>query len=176
LQEIYGCTETGKIATRCPVRAQEWQLLPGVVLAQNERGTWVRGGHIEKEALLGDVIELQGKDRFLLHGRTSDLINIAGKRTSLAALNYHLNSIEGVRDGAFVMPEEEDGTVTRLMAFVVAPGLDGEAILAALRQRIDSAFLPRPLCFVDSLPRSGTGKLPRVALDDLVARLATRVE
>ena len=176
LQEIYGCTETGKIATRRPVRTQEWQLLPGVVLAQKEGGTWVKGGHIEKEVLLGDVIELQGKDRFLLHGRTSDLINIAGKRTSLAALNYHLNSIDGVRDGAFVMPEEEDGTVTRLMAFVVAPGLDGEAILAALRQRIDSAFLPRPLCFVDSLPRGETGKLPRVALDDLVARLTTKVE
>jgi acyl-coenzyme A synthetase/AMP-(fatty) acid ligase len=44
--------------------------------------------------------------------------------------------------------------------------------MAALRQRIDPAFLPRPLCFVESLPRNETGKLPRVSLDDLVARLA----
>lgn len=176
LYEIYGCTEAGKIATRRPVQAQEWQLLPGVVLREKEGGTWASGGHIEKEALLGDVIELLGQNRFLLHGRTSDLINIAGKRTSLAALNYHLNSIDGVRDGAFVMPEEEDGTVTRLMAFVVAPGLDGETILAALRQRIDTAFLPRPLCFVESLPRNETGKLPRIALEDLVTRLAAKVE
>jgi acyl-coenzyme A synthetase/AMP-(fatty) acid ligase len=150
--------------------------LPGVVLLAKERGTWVSGGHIEKEALLEDVIELLGQDSFLLHGRTSDLVNIAGKRTSLAALNYHLNSIDGVRDGAFVMPEDEDGTVTRLMAFVVAPGIDGESVLAALRQRIDTAFLPRPLCFVDFLPRNETGKLPRVALDDLVTRLAAKVE
>jgi acyl-coenzyme A synthetase/AMP-(fatty) acid ligase len=176
LFEIYGCTETGKIATRRPVQTQEWQLLPGVVLLAKERGTWVSGGHIEKEALLEDVIELLGQDSFLLHGRTSDLVNIAGKRTSLAALNYHLNSIDGVRDGAFVMPEDEDGTVTRLMAFVVAPGIDGESVLAALRQRIDTAFLPRPLCFVDFLPRNETGKLPRVALDDLVTRLAAKVE
>jgi len=145
-----------------------------VALFESEEGTRVKGGHIEKEVLLGDVIELCGGNEFLLHGRTADLINIAGKRTSLAHLNFHLNSIEGVRDGTFVMPEEDDGTVTRLTAFVVAPGVASEAIMAALRQRIDAAFLPRPLCFVESLPRNETGKLPRMALDDLVARLAAK--
>src|SRR2546422_7002666 len=89
-------------------------------------------------------------------------------------LNFQLNSIEGVRDGTFVMPEEADGTVARLTAFVVAPGLATETIMTALRQRIDAAFLPRPLCFVKSLPRNETGKLPRMALDDLVARLAAK--
>jgi len=72
------------------------------------------------------------------------------------------------------MPEEEDGAVTRLMAFVVAPGLTGETLTSALRQRIDSAFLPRPLCFVEALPRNAAGKLPRQLLDELVAGLAAR--
>ena len=172
LHEIYGCTEAGQIASRRPAQGQEWRTLPGVSLHADEKGTWAKGGHVEKEVLLADVIELRGRNSFLLHGRTADLVNIAGKRTSLAHLNFHLNSIEGVRDGAFVMPEEDDGTVTRLMAFVVAPGLASETIMAALRRRIDAAFLPRPLCFVESLPRNETGKLPRMALDDLVARLA----
>jgi acyl-coenzyme A synthetase/AMP-(fatty) acid ligase len=174
LYEIYGCTEAGQVATRRPAESHQWRPLPGVALFESEEGTWVKGGHIEKEVLLGDVIELCGRNAFLLHGRTADLINIAGKRTSLAHLNFHLNSIEGVRDGTFVMPEEDDGTVTRLTAFVVAPGVASEAIMAALRQRIDAAFLPRPLCFVESLPRNETGKLPRMALDDLVARLAAK--
>jgi len=174
LYEIYGCTEAGQVATRRPAESHLWRPLPGVALIENEEGTWVKGGHIEKEVLLGDVIELCGRNEFVLHGRTADLINIAGKRTSLAHLNFHLNSIEGVRDGTFVMPEEDDGTVTRLTAFVVAPGLASETIMAALRQRIDAAFLPRPLCFVESLPRNETGKLPRMALDDLVARLAAK--
>ena len=174
LYEIYGCTEAGQVASRRPAQTHEWRPLPGVAFFQDERGTWVKGGHIEKEVLLGDVIELCGRDAFLLHGRTADLINIAGKRTSLAHLNFQLNSIEGVRDGTFVMPEEADGTVARLTAFVVAPGLATETIMTALRQRIDAAFLPRPLCFVESLPRNETGKLPRMALDDLVARLAAK--
>jgi len=114
---------------------------------------------------LADIIELRGQGRFLLHGRTADLVNIAGKRTSLAHLNYHLNSIEGVRDGTFVVPEQEGETVTRLTAYVVAPGLSGEDLMNALRQRVDAAFLPRPLHFVDALPRNETGKLPRQAID-----------
>ena len=78
-----------------------------VTLRTDDKGTWVRGGHVEAEVPLADVIELRGGGRFLLHGRTADLVNIAGKRTSLAHLNYQLNSIEGVRDGVFVVPEQQ---------------------------------------------------------------------
>jgi len=42
----------------------------------------------------------------------------------------------------------------------------------ALRERIDPLFLPRPLLFVDALPRNGTGKLPRAALDALIAQIS----
>ncbi len=175
LHEIYGCTEAGQLASRRTVKTPDWQPLPGVALRKDANGVWASGGHVVGEVLLGDVIELRGGGRFRLHGRTSDLVNIAGKRTSLAHLNYHLNSIEGVRDGAFVMPDEQGAGVTRLMAFVVAPGLAREAILAALRKRIDAAFLPRPLMLVDALPRNETGKLPRVALEDLI-RVATKAE
>jgi acyl-coenzyme A synthetase/AMP-(fatty) acid ligase len=171
VHEVYGCTEAGQVATRCTVQTPEWQALDGVTLRQDEKGTWVKGGHVDIEVLLNDVIELRGTDRFLLHGRNADLVNIAGKRTSLGNLNYHLNSIEGVRDGVFVMPEEEGKGVTRLMALVVAPGLTRETLMHALRQRIDAAFLPRPLRLVAALPRNSTGKLPREALGALVAEL-----
>jgi acyl-coenzyme A synthetase/AMP-(fatty) acid ligase len=170
LHEIYGCTEAGQIATRRTSQTAEWRLYPQFAMRQDGKGTWVKGGHVQAGLLLGDVIELRGRDRFLLHGRTADLVNIAGKRTSLASLNHHLNSIPGVRDGVFVVPEESDGAVTRLAAFAVAPGLSSEFILAALRQRIDPAFLPRPLHLVESLPRNETGKLTRERLDTLVAK------
>ena len=170
LHEIYGCTEAGQVASRRTVETEEWRALRGITLRADGEGTHVLGGHVEREILLGDVIELRGRERFLLHGRTADLVNVAGKRASIAHLNYHLNSIEGVRDGAFVMPDDGGEGVARLMAFVVAPGLSREAILAALRQRIDPAFLPRPLCFVDELPRNATGKLPRRALDQLARK------
>ena len=71
----------------------------------------------------------------------------------------------------FVVPADDPGGVTRLAAFAVAPGVTSELILAALRQRIDPAFLPRPLCIVESLPRNETGKLPRAQLDMLAAKI-----
>ena len=71
------------------------------------------------------------------------------------------------------MPPEAPGghDVVRLVAFVVAPQLGERAILAALRQRIDAAFLPRRIVTVESLPRDPTGKLPA---DRLAAIAAAR--
>jgi acyl-coenzyme A synthetase/AMP-(fatty) acid ligase len=112
------------------------------------------------------VIELcADAQRFLLHGRTADLVNIAGKRNSIGYLNHQLTAIEGVEDGAFFLPDEvqADG-VTRLVAFAVAPRKQASALLAELRERLDPVFLPRPLVLVDRLPRQITGKLPREAL------------
>ena len=176
LYEIYGCTESGGIASRRTTATSEWRAMTGVTLRTDDQGTWVKGGHVALEVPLADVIELRGAGRFLLHGRTADLVNIAGKRTSLAHLNYHLNSIEGVRDGVFVVPEQQSEAVTRLAAYVVAPGLSSEALLSALRERIDGAFLPRPLHFVDALPRNETGKLPRQSLDRVAAGLGLEAE
>ena len=144
--EIYGSTETGQMATRRAALEAQWRTLPGVqVVARGERA-WASGGHIEQPTAIGDVIEVLAPDRFLLRGRVSDMVNVAGKRSSLEFLNAQLLSIEGVSDGVFYMPDEEDaGGITRLAAFVVAPGLSREALLARLRQRVDAAFLPRPL-------------------------------
>jgi acyl-coenzyme A synthetase/AMP-(fatty) acid ligase len=126
---------------------------------------------VEEPTALQDVIELRPDGvHFALHGRFSDMVNIAGKRNSLGYLNHQLTSIEGVADGVFFVPDERDAdAVTRLTAFVVAPTLTEAQILAALRERIDPAFLPRPLVKVRELPRQLTGKLPRDALRALAA-------
>jgi acyl-coenzyme A synthetase/AMP-(fatty) acid ligase len=175
LHEIYGCTETGQIATRRTARATEWLLFPQVRLVHRNDRTWAEGGHVELPVALGDQLELIDAQRFLLHGRLQDLVNIAGKRSSLAHLNVQLTSIPGVLDGAFYMPDEDPHIhVTRLAACVVAPELDARSLLKALRERIDPVFLPRPLLFVDALPRNNTGKLPREALKSLIENRLNR--
>ena len=169
LHEIYGFTEAGMVASRRTTQGPQWHALPGVRVWRDADGAKVGGGHVEGEAAFTDVVELEDAHTFVLHGRGADLVNIAGKRTSLAYLNQQLNAIAGVEDGVFFMPDESQVAVTRLMAFVVAPTLSPKAIVAALRDRIDAAFLPRPLYLVDSLPRNAVGKLPREALLQLAA-------
>lgn len=169
LQEIYGSTETGQIASRRSTRTRHWTLLPGIELRQRGDRFWASGGHIDPETPLGDLLELQGNGQFLLHGRIGDLVNIAGKRNSLAYLNHQLLAVAGVVDGVFFMPEDEmaDG-VTRLAAFAVAPGLTATALRSALRDRIDPIFMPRPLVLLDKLPRNSTGKLTRETINALI--------
>ncbi len=172
LLEIYGSTETGQIALRRPTHSPEWRLWPGVTLSVRDGETWAHGAHIEQPTRLCDVLEVTGAGRFLLHGRVADLVNIAGKRSSLAYLNHQLNSIPGVIDGAFFHLDDSRAShagVARVAACVVAPDLDAARVVQELRRRIDPVFLPRPLLFVARLPRNSTGKLPQEALRSLAA-------
>lgn len=171
LFEVYGCTEAGQVATRRTVADPTWQTYRDIRVYARDDDVFTVGGSVEREAKLLDVIDIIDAEHFLLHGRTADVINIAGKRTSLANLNFHLNAIPGVTDGVFFMPNDRDDRVTRLVAIVVAPTLTTAHITTALRERIDAVFLPRQIHFVDALPRNSTGKLPSEAVTALVLRL-----
>jgi acyl-coenzyme A synthetase/AMP-(fatty) acid ligase len=146
-------------------------LIPGVKLRADNGQTYAHGGHVEQMTPMCDVIELAGEREFTLHGRTADLVNVAGKRSSFGYLNAQLNAIPGVLDGAFFLRDSDHGGATgiaRLAAAVVAPTLSAASLLESLRQRIDPVFLPRPLCLVNRLPRNATGKLPHQALEALI--------
>jgi acyl-coenzyme A synthetase/AMP-(fatty) acid ligase len=167
LLEIYGCTEAGQVATRRTTAGAEWHTYDGLVVRGDGAESVVEGGHVPQPTLLADVLEVVDAQHFRLLGRSNDLINIAGKRSSLSHLNYHLNAIGGVDDGAFWSPADDDvtGGPARLVAFVVAPNLPvadlQRTIVAGLRERVDAAFLPRRVGGVAALPReAGTGKLP----------------
>jgi len=165
--EIYGSSEAGMIATRRTALEETWELCPGVQLAERAGEFSVHGGHILHPQRIADELRVRDERRFTLHGRKANVVKIAGKRTSIEALNAAVLRVEGVRDGVFYL---RDGA-ERVGALVVAPGVSPRALRAALRRHIDPAFLPRPLHFVAALPRSENGKLTRAALLELVDSL-----
>ena len=162
--EIYGSSEAGMIATRRTALDQTWELCPGVHLTERGGEFSVQGGHILQPQRIADELRVRDARHFTLLGRKANLVKIAGKRTSIEALNAALLRVEGVRDGVFYL---RDGAA-RVGALVVAPGVAPRALRAALRRHIDPAFLPRPLHFVAALPRSENGKLTRDALFEMV--------
>jgi len=165
--EIYGSSEAGMIATRRTALEETWELCPGVQLAERAGEFSVQGGHILRPQRIADELRVRDARHFTLHGRKANLVKIAGKRTSIEALNAAVLRVEGVRDGVFYL---RDGA-ERVGALVVAPGVSPRALRAALRRHIDPAFLPRPLHFVAALPRSENGKLTRAALLEMVDSL-----
>lgn len=187
LIEVYGCTETGQMATRRSTQTTRWTAFDGLAIAERDARFWVSGGHVDEPTPLSDILDLSPPPHgaahggagqavtFELLGRMADLVNVAGKRTSLSYLNLQLANVPGVLDGAFFWPEGErdeaaDG-VTRLVAFVVAPGMSLAQIQSGLRERIDAAFMPRPLYLLEALPRNATGKLPHDVLRGLHQQL-----
>ncbi len=168
VMEIYGFTEAGSIASRRTVSDDLWSLYDGMAIKDG----FLLAAHLREPVQMPDFVELHPGNRFSLLGRRQDMVNIAGKRTSLAYLNAVLSDVEGVVDGTFVIDEATGDRPKRLMAFVAAPGVERAAIMAALAQRIDPLFLPRPLVLVDRLPRNETGKLPREDIAALVREAA----
>lgn len=161
--EIYGSTETGQVATRRTTQTDVWETL-GDIRVHVEHGDAgerfiFAGDFVPEPTPMADILELIDERRFRLLGRANDLIHVAGRRSSLGYLNYHLNSIPGVQDGAFWLPDDVADGVVRPVALVVAPELSNEDIVAQLRQRLEAVFVPRRVVHVKALPREATGKL-----------------
>lgn len=179
VHEIYGSTESSALASRRTVAGAAWTPMPGVRLDIAGDLAHAEGGHVEGRVPLADVLEAMPDGRFVLVGRHADLVNLAGKRTSLAWLNQQLGDLPGVLDAAFFLPDEPPGApesapVTRLVAFAVAPGHTAAGLMQGLRERVDAIFLPRPLVLLPALPRNATGKLTREALQGLYRREVLR--
>ncbi len=165
LLEMFGSTETCVIATRRTAAEDRWQSYDGVSLEPSEHNTRVNAPWFAHPVVLQDVIECVGAREFIVRGRNADMIEVAGKRASLADLTRRVLALEGVKDAAVFQPEPtQAGGISRVAALVVAPTLTVREILEHLTASVDPAFLPRPLMLVDALPRNEVGKLPREKL------------
>lgn len=164
VRETFGSTETCIIAHRRTAQETTWSLMPGVRIIPRPDGSEVRGAHLAQPVVLADLVEIPSDGRFELRGRNADLLEIAGKRASLGDLTRKLQAVPGVRDGVILQLDDDGHGVRRIAALAVAPEIDEEQILQALRDSVDPVFLPRILKRVAALPRNETGKLPRAAM------------
>lgn len=172
LKEIYGCSEVGSLAIRRPTKVLDWQPFNCFKLnpQANTQSVTISAQHLLKPEQLQDQIQILNNGYFKLLGRSSDMIDIAGKRGSLFELNTILLKIAGVADGFVFLPDELSEK-RRLAALVV---LEPEAhptpehkktriaqIKAAFSAQLDPAMVPRRIIITDSLPREESGKLSK---------------
>jgi acyl-coenzyme A synthetase/AMP-(fatty) acid ligase len=165
LLEIFGSTETCAFATRRTVQQPEWQLYEGVDLDAGPDATRITASWFEQPQLLQDVVELRGDRRFVLLGRNSDLVEVAGKRASLADITRRLCAIPGVDDAVAFQPEAAaSGVANRIAALVVSRTLSAPEIARHVAGGLDAALVPRPLLLVERIPRDPVGKVSRARL------------
>ncbi len=153
--EVYGSTETASIASKQSTSTNLWLCYQQVEFQKMSLNQYtVKTPGLNAFEPLNDQIELIDHQQFKLGKRDSDLIKVAGKRTSLTELNQYLQSIEGISEGVFIQPKNTE----RLVAFVVSTLRNAE-IQKALRKMIDPVFLPRPIITLHTLPRNEVGKI-----------------
>ncbi|MFK5984656.1 MAG: AMP-binding protein [Pseudomonadota bacterium] len=178
LAEVYGCTEVGIIAMRQPAHSQQWLCLADIKIKQAvNKQYYIQTKRSIQSFILNDYISDVKDNKFLLNGRKADIINLAGKRTSLAYLNHHLLSSDLLMDGCFYQPEASDDPHQRLVIFIVLDHtqVDSQVTIKELKKylqnRMDSVFLPRHYYCIKQLPRNKTGKMMYKDIKNLYYKL-----
>ncbi len=152
-------------ATRRTAQQDVWKIYDGITLETGTDSTQVSAAWYERPQKLMDVLERRGADGFVALGRNSDLVEVAGKRASLADITRRLCAVPGVEDAVAFQPDgAAAGVANRVAAVVVSRGVGAKEIVAQLSTSLDAVFLPRPLLLVDRIPRDAVGKVARAKL------------
>lgn len=168
LLEMFGSTETCVFATRRTAQQDVWKIYDGISIEAGADSTQVSAAWYERPQRLMDVLERRGADGFVALGRNSDLVEVAGKRASLADITRRLMAVPGVEDAVAFQPDAAAaGIANRVAAVVVSRGVTAREIAAQLAAGLDAVFVPRPMLLVDRIPRDAVGKVARAQLLEL---------
>jgi fatty acid CoA ligase FadD36 len=109
----------------------------------------------------GDIAEVDGDGRWRIVGRAAtDLIKSGGYRIGAGEVEDALLSHPAVVEAA-VIGAPDDDLGQRIVAFVVADGVDEAALTAHVGSVLSWHKRPRSVVFVDSLPRNAMGKVDK---------------
>lgn len=114
----------------------------------------------------GDIATIAADGRVALVGRGSDLIISGGYNVYPKEIELIVDEMDGVEEAAVVgVPHPDFGEA---VIAVVVPGagrtVDGDAVVAALRERIAGFKTPKRVIVVEQLPRNAMGKVEKAAL------------
>ncbi len=170
VQEIYGCTEAGAIATRRIREGASWHPIDSNRISLSENSCLkIQSSYTEPGGFVtGDLGTLEADGSFILLGRADSIVKIEEKRISLPEVENRLRQTGVVRD-VRVVPMS--GKRQFLAAAIVLSaegnekfkGLPKKEINAFFRERL-SGFLentvqPKKWRYLEELPQDAMGKI-----------------
>ncbi len=112
----------------------------------------------------GDVVRRLADGQLEFHGRIDDQVKIRGVRLELGEVEASLLALAGVEQAAVTVHGE--GVDRRLVAYVVADGLDAGLLRRQLAAVAPDHLVPSVFVLLDALPLTSNGKVDRKALPD----------
>jgi benzoate-CoA ligase len=127
---------------------------------QTIQGEWIN---------TGDKYSRDAAGHFHYQGRSDDMLKVGAIWVSPAEVEGAINAHEAVVECAVVGRADADGLVKPEAYVVVRPGVTPsleleEALRAHVRERLAHFKCPRSFRFVESLPKTATGKIQRFLL------------
>jgi acyl-CoA synthetase (AMP-forming)/AMP-acid ligase II len=155
--EEVGVGERGEVCVRGP------QIMKGYL---NDREA--TDAMIDPDGWLhtGDIAVVDDEGYFTVVDRVKELIKYKGYQVAPAELEALLLEHPQIADAAVIgRPDEEAGEIP--VAFVVAEGLEPDAVLSFVADRVAPYKRLRGVEFVDAIPKSASGKILRRELSSL---------
>ena len=122
----------------------------------------------------GDWAQRDADGFWFLHGRSDDVLNVAGRKVGPAEVEGALIDHEAVSAAAAV-GADDDTTGTAVVAYaILEPGYaETDALRTQLRDQVGAElgkpFRPREILFVDEFPKTQSGKIVRRLIADVYA-------
>ncbi|HKX78103.1 MAG TPA: class I adenylate-forming enzyme family protein [Novosphingobium sp.] len=154
---------------------------PGVEGELIVRGPNVMAGYLNKpeetaKALrngwyhTGDLATADSNGFITITGRIKELIIRGGQNIAPAEIERVVLELEDVLDCAVVgLPHDQLGEVPGLFVIPRAPGFSEGPVLDHCRKHLSSYKVPHTVHVVDAIPRTGSGKIIRFRLRELVS-------
>ncbi len=119
----------------------------------------------------GDVFTVDRDGWWYHQGRADDLLKISGQWVSPAEIEECAQTVPGISEAIVVGAQDEDGLV-RLTMFLVAPNGGDNALQEKVKEKLLGTLsrykCPRRIVFLDSIPRTATGKARRFRLREWI--------
>jgi acyl-coenzyme A synthetase/AMP-(fatty) acid ligase len=175
IYDVYGSTETGGIASRCP-SAGETGYTPFTCIDMQikSKRLWVRSSFLSPQLPLNpegyfeaaDRIADCAKGRFTLIGRSDGVIKVGGKRVDMEDIKTKLLELNGVRDALVFARPIETGRENEILALVETE-IKSDIISRSLDTTLEPYARPRAIRVIAKIPVTITGKYDRKIIADL---------
>jgi long-chain acyl-CoA synthetase len=186
IHTFYGCSECGGISydrgggaaergtVGSPIRGVQLEISPEsrrlVVESTAVAAGYLQGAEENGESFDGsrftvdDLVEPAPDGEIRIIGRSSELINIAGKKVNPREVEAAILRIRGVREvKVFGTPGGDRGEIVSAMV-VADDGVNQQAIRAYCLEQLSVHKVPRIVTMIDELPADGRGKVTRSSL------------
>ena len=172
VEEVYGSTETGGIASRSRWHGEDaWKPFPVVEWKTRDERLLVKSPFISPELakdsegyfMTGDRVGVCNDGRtFELYGRADRVVKVGGNRVDLGAVEEKLKTHTGVKDVYVFQVAVQAGRENGIAALVVYDGTL-KCLKNTMRETLSPFEIPRHIRKVSAIPSTGTGKRDREA-------------